>query len=179
MVTRVHRNTSGNDYTPKVISLGPITVTVESDSAVQKVEAVSSRLENDSEVMGEIADRMVLFVRENIQNGEFTPVLPETLARRRYPFLPAGGIGARMAVGGTKPLIASGALLDGIEPRSKKSGGYAAAQRGRDQWYGFLHNEGIGRFDRRTFMELKPGHLSEIVDVYDEYLTDVVEEDVN
>lgn len=179
MVTRVHRATSGVMTAPKTFSIGPLSMTIESDNAVQKVEAVSSRLENDSEVMGEIADRMVLFVRENIQNGEFTPVLPETLARRRYPFLPTGGVGARMAVGGTKPLVASGALLDGIEPRSKKSGGYAAAQRGRDQWYGFLHNEGVGRVDRRTFMELRPGHLSEIVDVYDEYLTGVVEEDVN
>ncbi len=174
---RVHRATSGAALTPKVFSIGPITVTVQSDNAVQGVDVVSQRLDDDSEPMSDIADRMVLMVRENIQDGTFTPILPETIARRRYPFLPSGGIGARMAVGGSKPLVASGALLDGIEPRSKS--GYAAAQRGKDQWYGFLQNAGIGRLDRREFMELKPGHFNEITAIYDEWLTRVVDEDVN
>lgn len=176
MVTRAHRSTSGNDYAPKVISLGPVTVTVESDNAVQGVEVVTQRLEDDSEPMRDIADRMVLFVQENILTGTFTPILPETVKRRKYPFLPAGGIGARVAVGGSQPLVAGRSLLNGIVARSKT--GYAAAQRGKDEWYGFLHNEGVGRFDRRTFMDLRQGHADEIVMIYDEWLGQVVE-DVN
>lgn len=176
MVTRVHR-ASGATTAPRVFSIGPLKIQIESDNATQKLYVVSQRLDDDSEPMRDIADRMVLMVRENIQTGDFTPLLPETIERRKYPFLPSGGIGARMAVGGTKPLVASGALLDGIEARSKA--GYAAAQRGKDQWYGFLQNEGVGRVDRRTFMELKAGHLNELTLIYDEWLGDVVEEGAN
>lgn len=176
MVTRVHRNTSGNDYTPRLIALGPVTIWVESDNVTQKIGVVTDRLEDNSEVMKVISDSMIAMVRENIQAGEFTPILPETVKRRKYPYLPAGGVGARMAVGGSKPLVAGGSLVNGIAGRSKN--GYAAAQRGKDQWYGFLHNEGVGRVDRRTFMEMTGGQADEITRIYDEWLGRVVE-DVN
>lgn len=173
MVTRVHRNTSGADYAPKVISLGPVTLTVESDNAVQGVELVTKRLEDDSEPMREIADFMVAGVRENILSGTFTPILPETIKRRQYPFFPSGGIGARAAVGGSQPLVAGQSLMNGIVPRSKA--GYAAAQRGKDEWYGFLHDGGVGQLDRRTFMELSGGQQDGVVRIYDEWLDGVVE----
>lgn len=175
MVTRVHRNTTGIDYSPTVIDLGPVKLSIESGNAAQGIDLVAVRLEDDSAAMRDIADRMVLFVQENIRTGEFTPLLPETIERRKYPWNPLRGYGDRPAVGGAQPLVASMALLTGIEPRSKA--GYAAAQRG-DEWYGFLHDRGIGRLDRRTFMELKAGHVEEIYAIYDEWFEGVVE-DVN
>ena len=175
MVRRVHRASAGIDYSPTVVDLGLVKISIESSSAAQSLGLVAQKLEDDSEVMGDIADRMVLFIQENIRTGDFTPLLPETVERRRYPFLPAGGLGARMAVGGSRPLVASGALAAGIAPRSKA--GYAAAQRG-EEWYGFLHDRGIGRLDRRTFMELRQGHVDEIFSIYDEWTGRVVE-DVN
>lgn len=175
MVRRPHRNSTGIDYTPTVIDLGPVKVSIESGSAAQNVELVASRLADDGEVMRDIADRMVLFVQENIRTGQFTPLLPETVERRKYAWSPSKGYGARPATGGGQPLVASGALVSGIQARSKA--GYAAAQRG-DEWYGFLHDRGIGRLDRRTFMELKSGHVDEIFSIWDEWAGRVVE-DVN
>lgn len=175
MVTRVHRNSTGIDYSPTVIDLGPVKVSIESGNAAQSIGLVAERLADDSDVMRDIADRMVLFVQENIRTGQFTPLLPETVARRKYPFNPSRGYGVRPATGGGQPLVASGALVAGIVPRSKA--GYAAAQRG-DEWYGFLHDRGIGRLDRRTFMELSSGHVDEIFIIYDEWAGRVVE-DVN
>lgn len=175
MVTRVHRNTTGIDYSPTVIDLGPVKLSIESGNVAQGIDLVTTRLEDDSAVMRDIADRMVLFVQENIRTGQFTPLLPETIERRKYAWSPSKGYGARPATGGGQPLVASGALVSGIQPRSKA--GYAAAQRG-DEWYGFLHDRGIGRLDRRTFMELKAGHVEEIYAIYDEWFGGVVE-DVN
>lgn len=172
MVRRVHRNTSGIDYSPTIVDLGPVQVTIESGSAEQSLGVVTQKLEDDGEVMRDIADRMVLFIQENIRTGQFTPLLPETVERRSYPFNPSRGYGARPATGGGQPLVASGALVTGIQPRSKA--GYAAAQRG-DEWYGFLHDRGIGRLDRRTFMELKAGHVEEIFIIYDEWVGRAVE----
>jgi len=167
---RPHRDVYRKNDSVRQIDLGPIKVTVDSTNATGKTEAVSQKLSDDSSVMRIIADRMVQMVRENIQTGDFTPLLPETIERRKYPFLPAGGIGARMAVGGNRPLVAGGSLLRGIEARSKK--GYAAAQRGDAEWYGFLHDGGVGRLDRRPFMELRGGQPDAIATIYDEWLTE-------
>lgn len=172
MVRRVHRNSTGIDYSPTVIDLGPVKMSIESANAAQGIDLVAERLADDSDVMRDIADRIVLFVQENIRTGQFTPLLPETVARRRYAFNPSKGYGTRPATGGGQPLVASMALLTGIQARSKA--GYAAAQRG-DEWYGFLHDRGIGRLDRRTFMELKAGHVEEIFAIYDEWAGRVVE----
>lgn len=158
----------------RVVDLGPVRLEVDSDNAAQGVGVVAKRISDDSPVMKVISDLMVGFVRENILTGDFTPLLPETIERRKYPFLPSGGIGARMAVGGSRPLVAGGSLLRGIEARSKS--GYAAAQRGKDEWYGFLQNEGIGRLDRRTFMEMTGGQPDRIVTVYDEWQTRQLED---
>ncbi len=163
---------TGVDYTPTVIDLGMIKVSIESANAAQGIEAVAAAVGNDSEVMRAIADRMVAMVRENIQTGQFTPLLPETIARRKYPFNPLRGYGDRPAIGGSQPLIASRALIDGIEPRSKKSGGYAAAQRGKYEWYGFLHDRGKGRLDRRPFMGLSSGQADELGAMYEDWLTE-------
>lgn len=168
---------SGVDYTPKVIDLGLVKVTVDSSNAGQKVDLVTKRLSDDSEPMKKIADRMVVMVRENIETGDFLALLPATVERRNYPFLPSGGIGARMAVGGSQPLVAGRSLLNGIEARSKAKGGYAAAQRGKEEWYGFLHNGGVGRVDRREFMSLSSGQVDEIGQIYDDWILRVVETD--
>ena len=162
--------------TTRVVDLGPVRLEVDSDSASQGVGLAAKRIADDSPVMRTIADMMVGFVRENIQAGDFTPLLPETIERRKYPFLPAGGIGARMAVGGSRPLVAGGSLLRGIEARSSSRGGYAAAQRGEAEWYGFLHDGGVGRLDRRTFMAMSGGQPDRIVTVYDEWQTRRLEE---
>lgn len=175
--TRVHRDAYNQGDTLKVIDLGMVKVTVESTGAAQGIELVSKRLSDDSEPMAKIADRMVLMVRENIQSGDFLALLPATVERRKYPFLPSGGIGARMAVGGSQPLVAGQSLLNGIEARSKKTGGYAAAQRGKEEWYGFLHNGGVGRVDRREFMNLSSGQADEIGQIYEDWILRVVETD--
>jgi hypothetical protein len=167
---RSHRDAYRTNDSVRTVDLGPVKLTVDSTNASGGTELVSQRLSDDSEVMHAIADRMVAMVRENILTGDFTPLLPATIERRKYPFLPARGIGARMAAGGTRPLVAGRSLVDGIVPRSKK--GYAAAQRGQDEWYGFLHDGGVGRVDRRTFMELKAGQANTIADVYDDWLVE-------
>lgn len=174
-VKRRHRAAYDIDYQPRLVSLGPVTVWVEEDNVTQKIGMVTDRLADNAEVMRVISDRMVEIVRENILTGELTPLRPETIERRKYPFLPSGGIGARMAVGGSRPLVASGSLVRDIEARSKA--GYAAAQRGKDQWYGFLHNEGVGRLDRRPFMYMSAPQADEITRIYDDWMTAVVEED--
>lgn len=158
----------------RVVDLGPVRLEIDSSNAAQGVGLAAKRIADDSPVMRVIADMMVGFVRENIQTGDFTPLLPETIERRKYPFLPAGGIGARMAVGGSRPLVAGGSLLRGIEARSKA--GYAAAQRGKEEWYGFLHDGGVGRLDRRAFMEMTGGQPDRIVTVYDEWQTRQLED---
>ncbi len=170
MAERRHRASYGIDYTPQVIDLGVVKVSIESANVVQDMEVLSQHLTDDSRPMRIIADRMVAMVRENILTGEFTPLLPTTIERRKYPFTPARMYGSRENTGGSQPLVAGRSLVDGIEPRSKKSGGYAAAQRGRDEWYGFLHDRGIGRLDRRTFMELKAGQADELVGIYEDWL---------
>lgn len=167
---RVHRDSYNQGDTLKVIDLGMVKVTVESTGATQGIELVSKHLSNDSVPMQKIADRMVTMVRENILTGTFTPIKQETIERRKYPFLPARGIGARMAVGGSQPLVAGRSLLDRIEARSKATGGYAAAQRGKDEWYGFLHNGGVGRVDRREFMSLSGAQADELATVYEDWL---------
>lgn len=176
MAERRHRASYGIDYTPQVLDFGMVKVSIESANLVQGIETISQHLSNDSEVMAVIADRMVAMVRENIQTGQFTPLLPETIERRKYPFNPLRGYGDRPAIGGSQPLVASRALLTGIEPRSKKTGGYAAAQRGKDEWYGFLHDRGIGRLDRRPFMELSSAQADEIARTYEDWLTERFEE---
>lgn len=174
---RRHRAGYGVDYQPKLIALGPVTIWVEEDNVTQKIGVVTERLEENSEVMKVVADRMVAIVQENIQTGEFLPLLPETVQRRTFAFRPTKGAtaGPRGPVSSAQPLVASGALVYGIVPRSKA--GYAAAQRGRDQWYGFLHDGGVGRVDRRPFMRLVGGQVEEVVRIYDEWLETVVEDD--
>lgn len=175
MVARVHRARYGIDYSPKVISLGPVTLTVDETNVTQKIGVMVEKMDDDSEIMALVADRLVEIVQDNIENGDFLGILPASGERRKWPFLPEGGIGARMAVGGSKPLVASRSLLNGIVARSKT--GYAAAQRGKDEWYGFLHNEGIGRLDRRTFMGFSGAQSDSIVRTYDDRLTAIVETD--
>ena len=167
MAERRHRASYGIDYTPQVIDLGMVKVSIESANVVQDMEVLSQHLTDDSRPMRIIADRMVAMVRENILTGDFAPLLPETIERRKYAWSPSKGYGARPATRGGQPLVASGALVSGIQPRSKA--GYAAAQRG-DEWYGFLHDRGIGRLDRRTFMELKAGQADELVGIYEDWL---------
>ena len=166
--SRSHRDTYRSNDSVKTIDLGPVKVTVDSTNAIGGIEAVSQKLSDDSAVMRVIADRMVDIVRENILTGQFVPLLPATIARRKYPFLPANGIGARMAVGGSQPLIAGRSLLDRIAARSKK--GYAAAQRGEDEWYGFLHDGGVGRVDRRSFMNFSGSQADQIATIYEDWL---------
>lgn len=174
---RRHRAAYGIDYSPVTIEMGPVTMMVETDNVVQRLSLAVASLEDDSEVMKVVADRMVAIVQENIQTGEFLPLLPETVQRRKFAFRPTKGAtaGPRGAVSSAQPLVASGALVYGIVPRSKT--GYAAAQRGRDQWYGFLHDGGVGRVDRRPFMRLVGSQIDEVARVYDEWLETVVEDD--
>ena len=173
--TRSHRDSYTSNDAVKTIDLGPVRMTVDSSNAMGGTALVSKHLSNDSKVMRVIADRMVQMVRENILEGTFVPLMPETIERRRYPWSGARGYGQRGAIGGSQPLVASRALVDGIEARSKASGGYAAAQRGMDQWYGFLHDGGLGRLDRRQFMMLSGSQQDEIATIYDDWLMEGME----
>ena len=167
--TRGHRDTYRKNDTVRRIDLGFVQVKVDSTNATGGIEASTKAISDDSTVMRVISDRMVKFVRDNILTGDFMPLLPATVARRKYPFLPLGGIGARTATGGSRPLVAGRSLVDNIAARSKR--GYAAAQRGNEEWYGFLHDGGVGRVDRRTFMTFDSSQQDVIADVYEDWLT--------
>lgn len=159
---------------PAAVDLGPVRMTVESGSVVGELGIVGERLLNDGEIMSEIADHMVGFIRSSIESGTYLALSEATLRRRRYPFNPSRGYGTRGAVGSAQPLVASGALRAGITARSRP--GYAAARRGKE-WYGFLHDRGVGRVDERHWMQMMTSAQEWIAAVYDEWVGRQVEGD--
>lgn len=151
---------------------GIFSVTVESGNVEGEFGLAVKRLEDDSEVMSGLADYLVDRVREHFDSRSFVAVKPDTIERRRWRFNPANGIGTRGPSGSTRPLVASGGTRDRIRARSRT--GYAAAKRGKDDWYLFLHDRGKGRVDTRQVMDLDPSETEHAVRMYDDWLGTVI-----
>jgi hypothetical protein len=160
-----------------VADAGLFNVFVESSNVEDALSVMANKLEADDEVMHELADYLASRIRDHFDSRSFTPVKPETIERRRWPFRPRNGIGARPAVSSTRPLVASGGARDRIVPRSRA--GYAAAKRGKDDWYLFLHDRGKGRVDTRQVMDLDASEIEHAVAVYDDWLGVVIGEDAS
>lgn len=138
----------------------------------QELSVISERVEDDSEVMHSIAEYLASCVREHFDTREFIPVKDATIERRRWRFNPTNGIGARGPSGSTRPLVASGGTRDRIRARSRT--GYAAAKRGKDDWYLFLHEKGKGRVDFRPVMVSNPAETEHVISMYDDWLGTVI-----
>lgn len=154
------------------IDFGVVRLEAESANLKGGLDLLAKRIEDDGDIMSEIADAMVGFVRSSIESGTYLALSEATLRRRRYPFNPSRGFGTRGPVGSAQPLVASGAMKAGIVPRSRP--GYAAARRG-DQWYGFLHDRGVGRVDERHWMRMTTSEQDWVASIYDEWLGRQVE----
>lgn len=156
------------------LDFGPFQLNLDGRAVEEQLAFVRFSMADDSEIMHEIADYLVAAIRDHFGRS-FTPVKPETINRRRWPFHPANGIGSRAASSSTAPLVASGGTRDRIVPRSRV--GYAAAKRGTRDWYLFLHEKGRGRVDQRSVMDLDPDEEEYVLRRYDDWLGTVIEKD--
>lgn len=156
------------------IDFGVVQAKIDYETFMRGVEFTRKNLLDDAPIMSEIAELMVGFVRRSIDDGTYLALTESSIRRRRYPWNPSRGYGTRGAVASSKPLVASGAMRDGILPRSRQ--GYAAARRG-DEWYGFLHDRGVGRVDERHWMQMTTADEAWAASVYDEWLGRQIEGD--
>jgi hypothetical protein len=139
---------SGFGNASVTVNLGPVILEVDASHTVIGLEKFGEDIVNDTDTMAQIATAMQASVRDTIRSGAFQADLPETIERRKYA--KSGPYYSRGPVSGTAPLFASGQMAENIRARSRP--GYAAAKRGKDDWWAFLQDRGKGRLDQRQFM---------------------------
>ena len=160
----------GIDYSKKSVRYGPILMEMLTDNAEMEISAIVDRLDEDKEVMAEIAERMQGIIRSHIQAGPGPALKEDTRQKRR-----------RAGYGGT-PLIASGTLLRGIVARSRKHFASARREKGtsagleRSLTFAFLHDLGLGRMEHRPFMHLDPSELEHVFQPYESFIDEVFAE---
>lgn len=155
--------------TAKKFSLGPVDITVDSDNTVQEMFALSEALADDKDLMTRQSQKMLGFIQENLRSG-LRPVSAATLERRKYAM--NDKTSPRGPVSSTAPLISSGALLGNLRAYSKQ--GFASVRRGKQEWYGFLHDLGVGRLDERAFMSLSGSQIESLSGDYDTWVDEVL-----
>lgn len=163
---------------PTTVDFGAVKAEIDASMVEQSLRRTFTLIEDSAEITSLISERMRTMVQENISSGTFIPLKPETIERREYPFHPkkgAGG-GAREATGSTRPLVASGAMKANIRAAHNATG-FAAAIRGKDDWYAFLHDRGVGRLDERKFMTLDAGQEETVYGMYERWVDERMETD--
>lgn len=143
---------SGFGNASTVINLGPITLEIDASHTLTALDKFAEDVQNDKDTMSQIATAMQASVRDTIRSGAFQADLPETIERRKYGA--TGPYYSRGPVSSTAPLFASGQMAGNVRARSKE--GYAAAKRGKDDFWAFMQDRGKGRLDQRQFMVITP-----------------------
>lgn len=146
-----------DDGSRRKIRLGPVGVEIDASKTIEELDAIRLALDDDKELTARQGQKMLDFVRDNIRTGQ-KAVKASTLERRKYPM--SGEPSPRGAVSSTAPLISSGALLDHLEMHSKKN--FSSVRRGKNEWYGFLQDLGVGRLDERSFMAMSSSQVESL-----------------
>lgn len=164
-----HKARYGIDYSTRRLGLGPIDIEVDSSNTVQEMFVLSEALADDKDLMARLSQKMLGFVQENLRSG-LRPVSAATIERRKYAM--NDRTSPRGPVSSTAPLISSGALLGNLRAYSKQ--GFASVRRGKQEWYGFLHDLGVGRLDERAFMSLSGSQIESLSSDYDTWVDEVL-----
>ena len=146
-----------------VADFGPFRLEVDSSDVATAMSVFCDRLDNDLEAMGIVAGKLRDIAYTHMLTGDFLPLAPSTIERRKYAF--DGAYGGRGPAQGDKPLVASGGSASRLHSISRKH--YAAGARGNMDWYLFLSDRGLGRVDQRQFMFLTEPERQEITDLYE------------
>lgn len=165
-----HKAAFGNDYSTKSARYGPVILETVTDNAEQGISAIMDRLENDKEIMAQIAEKMRAAIEAHIAAGPGPALKEETIKRKR-----------REGWGAT-PLLGSGTLKRGIVARSRKHFASARREKGtssgleRSLTFAFLHDLGVGRMEARPFMFLDAGEMADIFGAYEAFVDEALEQ---
>lgn len=165
-----HKAAFDKDYSTKSAKYGPVVIEMLTDNAEQEISAIMDRLEDDKELMGQIAEKMRAAIEAHIASGP-GPALKESTVKRK-----------KLQGWGPTPLLGSGTLKRGIVARSRKHFASARREKGtssgleRSLTFAFLHDLGVGRMEARPFMFLDAGEMTEIFSAYEAFVDEAIEQ---
>ena len=120
-------------------------------------------LYDDGSAFEEISGILRDEVEGTLRAGDFIPLKPETLEKKRRLGQP------------DSPLTATGTLARTLQSGANQKKHRAFVRRGKSEVYGFFHQFGAGRNEKREWMKLDDAVEGRIVSVYQADLTDRLE----